>query len=378
LNLLLEYAGTSQQLEAATASAKSLETQLAALQAETGLRADELAKSKQQLADAQKTQSEAMQTLAAKKTLLTNHAQSAQLVVEALTQVEAAQKQLPEDKELAAVVEQLGSARARQNEQQTSLDKETRELQTSVEQTAAELAAVEKRIGETENALKQSRQTAITLGTQQTSAHAELAKVKAAFEQADAALAESWTKHFRVADVEQLSPEQLAWSVLEAVGQVDPQRTAALAAWNKLHADLVGKELSPEQQAEQAEFIEQTLRSKLGGLVGKFLPLFAANPGQPQHEFFATVDQALFFSNGNDVLAWLRPSGGNLTDRLRQMKEATPLAEELYLNILTRLPRAEEIQDVTDYLSQRKEERDQAIQEIAWALLTSAEFRFQH
>jgi hypothetical protein len=120
------------------------------------------------------------------------------------------------------------------------------------------------------------------------------------------------------------------------------------------------------------------LRKNLGGQVVKFVNLFAANAGQPQHEFFATVEQALFFSNGNDVLGLLRPANGNLTDRLRQITEAQPLAEEMYLSILTRMPTPEEIQDVADYLRDRPAERDQAIQEMAWALLTSSEFRFQH
>ena len=151
-----------------------------------------------------------------------------------------------------------------------------------------------------------------------------------------------------MANLEHLSPEQLAWSVLEAVGQVEQQQAAALAAWNKQHADLAKKELTPEQQAERAEFIEQTVAVQAEGLIGKFLPLFAASAGQPQHEFFATVDQALFFANGNDVLAWLRPGGGNLTDRLRQMTDPNLLADELYLSILTRRPTKEEIQDVTE------------------------------
>jgi hypothetical protein len=50
----------------------------------------------------------------------------------------------------------------------------------------------------------------------------------------------------------------------------------------------------------------------------------------------------------------------------------------MYLSILTRHPTPEEIQDVTHYLAERQTERDQAIQEMAWALLTSSEFRFQH
>lgn len=224
----------------------------------------------------------------------------------------------------------------------------------------------------------ETSQTTSPLTEQQKTLQAELEKRAVALEDARSALEENWTKHFRIAAVEQLSPEQLAWSILEAVGQMEAARTAAVASWYKQHADLKGKELTQEQRVDQAEYIEQVLRKNLGGQVVKFVDLFAANAGQPQHEFFATVEQALFFANGNDVLGWLRPTTGNLTDRLRKISEPKVLAEELYLSILTRMPTPEEIQDVTNYLSERQTERDQAIQEMAWALLTSSEFRFQH
>lgn len=243
----------------------------------------------------------------------------------------------------------------------------------SLETLETELAAAQDQSGDAETS-----QDASPLIEQQKTLQAELEKRAGAFEEARSVLEENWTKHFRIAAVEQLSPEQLAWSLLEAVGQIDPQRTTAMAAWNKQHADLKGKELTQEQQAEQAEFIEQTLQKNLAAQVKKFVDLFAANAGQPQHEFFATVEQALFFSNGNDVLSWLRPANGNLTDRLRKISEPKLLAEELYLSILTRKPTPEEVQDVTDYLTERQTEREQAIQEMAWALLTSSEFRFQH
>ncbi len=378
LKLLLDYAATSQNLQAAQSRVHSLQTELTAAQAEAAGNVDRLAKHKQQLAEVQKTHNETMETLAAKKELLNNHTQAARLVAEAFVKVEAAQKQLPEDKQLAAVVERLESARASQSQKETSVGDEVQKLEASAKETAADLGSLETIITETEAALKQSQANTVSLQTRQKELQTELGKAEGAFEQADIQLAESWTKHFRVANLEHLSPEQLAWSVLEAVGQVEQQKAAALAAWNKKHPDHAKKDLTPEQEAERAEFIEQTVQAKLNGLVKKFLPLFAASAGQPQHEFFATVDQALFFANGNDVLSWLRPGGGNLTDRLRKMSDPNQFADELYLSILTRRPTKEEIQDVTNYLNQRKDDRDPAIQEMAWALLTSAEFRFQH
>ena len=117
---------------------------------------------------------------------------------------------------------------------------------------------------------------------------------------------------------------------------------------------------------------------KLKGNVTEFVKLFGAGAGQPQHEFFATVDQSLFFANGGQVRGWLIPSGGNLTDRLMKTEDSKALAEELYLSLLTRLPTAEETTDVAAYLAANKDKKNEAVQELAWALLTSTEFRFNH
>jgi len=48
------------------------------------------------------------------------------------------------------------------------------------------------------------------------------------------------------------------------------------------------------------------------------------------------------------------------------------------LSVLARRPSETEVVDVRDYLSNRGEEKTQAIQEMIWGLLASAEFRFNH
>ena len=106
--------------------------------------------------------------------------------------------------------------------------------------------------------------------------------------------------------------------------------------------------------------------------------LFAAQKGQPQDDFFATVDQALFLANAGDLLSWLGPSGENLTARLLNLDDSKALSDELYLSVLTRMPTDEEVRSVDAYLAARKDDRSKAVTELAWALLTSAEFRFHH
>jgi hypothetical protein len=105
---------------------------------------------------------------------------------------------------------------------------------------------------------------------------------------------------------------------------------------------------------------------------------FGGKPGQPQDNLEATLDQALFLSNGKLVRGWLAPRAGNLTDRLAAMSEASAVAEELYLSVLTRMPTDEERREVADYLKGHAADRPAALRELAWALLASAEFRFNH
>src|SRR5262249_22896182 len=101
--------------------------------------------------------------------------------------------------------------------------------------------------------------------------------------------------------------------------------------------------------------------------------------GEPANaDFLSTLDQTLFIANGALLRGWLAPRKGNLTDRLASLASADAVAEELYVSVLTRRPSAEERKDIAAYLKDRTRDRPAALQEMAWALLASAEFRFNH
>lgn len=158
---------------------------------------------------------------------------------------------------------------------------------------------------------------------------------------------------FAVAILRPLSPEQLSWSMMQATGLIDVERQT-------LKGD------------------DTALAVKLSANEAPFVALFGGQPGEPADlGFQATLDQTLFLSNGALVRGWLAPRPGNLTDRLARCKTTTDLADELYLSILSRPPTAEERREVTDYLS-RARDRNAALPDLAWALLASAEFRFNH
>ena len=130
------------------------------------------------------------------------------------------------------------------------------------------------------------------------------------------------------------------------------------------------------QVAARRQAADEAAYTKLQKTVATFVKLYGNQTGQPQDAFFATVDQALFLANGKELSGWLKPAGDNLTARLGQLKKVEELADELYLSVFSRQPTPAEVEAVDGYLKRRNAERPAAIQEMAWALLTSAEFRF--
>jgi hypothetical protein len=169
--------------------------------------------------------------------------------------------------------------------------------------------------------------------------------------------AERDPKWFAVAPLRPLAPEQMVWSMLRAAGVLDA-----------------------EKQSLGPKATEATVYGKLATQAGAFVKLFAALPGEPasSQDFEATLDQTLFLNNGQPMRDWLTPRAGNLSEKLGKLKETAPLAEELYLSVFSRQPSAEERRDVDEYLRPRGADRLVAVQELIWALLTSAEFRFNH
>ena len=155
-----------------------------------------------------------------------------------------------------------------------------------------------------------------------------------------------------------LSPEQLAWSLLQAVGETD------------IHRKSLGKKLT-----------EAALHKRLASYERRFITLFGGQPGEPPTDFESSVDQVLFLSNDPLIGKLLTPRSGNLADRLNKLPADQPakIADELFVSVLSRRPTKQDTADITAYLKgQTGAARTKAIQELIWATVTSAEFRFNH
>ena len=125
--------------------------------------------------------------------------------------------------------------------------------------------------------------------------------------------------------------------------------------------------MKPEDLDKRIEGIENGAR----GLAGLF--------EQPHADFQVSVTEALLLSN-SDRLAkdLLRDGGDGLLAKLAAIEDSKALIETAVWNILSREPDDEEIKVLGDYLAERSDRRPEAIRQVVWALLASAENRFNY
>ena len=170
---------------------------------------------------------------------------------------------------------------------------------------------------------------------------------------------------YRVANLKGLSAEQTTWSVMVATGSYDKVAKAPAGA-----TKFVFKAYNSGTSTVPPATLEDTL--------GLFTATFGNPPGEPEVDFAPSMGHSLFMMNERLVLSWLRPEEGNLVDRLVKLQKPEAVAEELYLGVLSRMPEADEVKEVGEYLGRNAARRNEALGELAWALLASAEFRLNH
>jgi hypothetical protein len=158
-------------------------------------------------------------------------------------------------------------------------------------------------------------------------------------------------KLFAVARVRPLTPMQLATSLRLAT--TDP--------------------ISFQADPKPAEF-----EKRIEGLEGSARG-FAALIEQPRDDFQVSVGEALLFSNSDRIQKeYLADADDRLVGRLQQIKDRRELIETAVRTVLCRPPSDEEVKLLGDYLGRREDRRVEACRQIVWAMLTSAEFRFNY
>jgi hypothetical protein len=155
-------------------------------------------------------------------------------------------------------------------------------------------------------------------------------------------------KLFAVAVVRPLTPMQLALAL--KIAAADPQSL-------------------PADRAELEKRIDALSRGGEG--LAKYFP-------QPTEHFQVGASEALLFANNEGLLKDLLEGSGTLAARMQQEPTADRRAELAVRTVLSRPASPEEMQALVGYLQRRPDRPAAACQQVVWALLTSAEFRFNH
>jgi hypothetical protein len=92
----------------------------------------------------------------------------------------------------------------------------------------------------------------------------------------------------------------------------------------------------------------------------------------------ASVAQVLHLMNSPEICDKLSHAGGLVARLVRDQSNDDALVEELYLTFFSRFPSSDERQTALEYLATSPDSRRRAAEDLAWSLLNSLEFVFNH
>lgn len=354
--------------EAAVASAEKLLAEFVPIGAER----DKLAKSA------------AEASAAAAKAFETAHAPFAKQseviasIVAAHQAADVARQKVPDNVALADVVKKLEECR---NDAQTKLA----ELQKNQDAAAAARKSVDEKFVAAQETLAAAlaerarrEQTVAAAKAAVAAAKAEIVAKTSQLSTTTSEVNDRWANDFTIASLKPLTPEQMCWSIFRATGVYERYWQTEVTELDKKKPLTDAQKKDPKQLEARNVELEQLTYDKLKANLPTFVGYYGAAAGQPQGDFFATADQALFVANGGSINIWVGPASGNVAERMAKQEDPKLAAEDLYLALFARMPTDAERADVVKYLKERTKDRSVAAQEMVWALLNSAEFRFNH
>ncbi len=300
---------------------------------------------------------------------------SAALLIDASMALKNAQAAVQNDQTLAVSIETLiakaATAQAKLGESEKSLSIANQNSEAAV--SAVRLA--QSAIAQANEELGRRQQIASQNGSAVRESRDALVASSTAYEKAIESVPADLSSTFALSQLKPLTPEQMCWSVFKVTTVYDRYLATETAELDKSSPLSDDQKNDPAVLRARAIELEQRTYDKLKGNLGSYVQIYGGGAGQPQNDFFASPDQALFTSNGSAINSWVVPAGDNPTERIIKATDPKLAAEELYLGVLTRLPTEDEFADVATFLAARPD-RNKAAQELVWGLISSAEFRF--
>jgi hypothetical protein len=158
--------------------------------------------------------------------------------------------------------------------------------------------------------------------------------------------------------------------MMQATGVVETTRMAMAERLSQEHPSL---ERTTLQYAFQ---LEQAICEELQEDVEAVVEAFALGDEFSRSEDIARRDT--FLKSGPLLTEWLQPSENSLVNRLQKMEDASSIAEELYLSVLTRMPTKSETKSISEFLKGLGDDQIAGLQGLVRSMLCSVEYRFNH
>jgi len=92
----------------------------------------------------------------------------------------------------------------------------------------------------------------------------------------------------------------------------------------------------------------------------------------------ATIGQALHLMNSPNLQSKLAHEAGHIKRLTQRHEDNGALVEHIYLATFSRRPTEEELGNALEYLGSRRFNRRKAVEDLAWSLMNSLEFIFNH
>lgn len=113
-----------------------------------------------------------------------------------------------------------------------------------------------------------------------------------------------------------------------------------------------------------------------------FLKTFGRNPREITCECERSDDpsmvQVLHLSNGDTLNPKLEDQDNLIFKMISEKASNSEIIEQLFLAALSRRPSTKELNNLLAIVSEYGEDRETALQDVAWSILTSSEFTFNH
>lgn len=266
--------------------------------------------------------------------------------------------------------EEANVKRTQLGELQSALDSANAKLQSATNSLGASSAQLEQTLA----AEQQLAQQLTALQNQRDQQRSQLESVHSQMQEYQVSVLSDAETQYASAGLYALTAEQLGLSTLRVTGVLDAYIRTEIAELEK-QSPLAADADEPTRFQRTRQAVRQAI-DKLRGNLDQYVSLYASGPDKTQDDFFASADQALYVANGGAVFNWAAPGNNNPTQVAIALTDAAEVAKALYWAYLCRQPSDEEVSTVAEQLATAGDQRNAIIQEMAWSLLASAEFRF--